>query len=310
MPVRSFVPAELYPRIQPRDPLVSPVDEMARVLDQPPPVSNAALPGDSLLTGRWIHGEMHDHMKPMSGHVVMTYYGATRDIAWREGADRRSTRTRPGAITLIPAGHAGKWDIKGPIEVAHVYLTDERLRLAAEGLYKGKPIELMHRVVVEDPTAAGIMRLLSNEPVTSEHSSKLFVEQAIDLLCTQLIREHSTASALKPVAPPRGLADWQVKKVTSYMEEYFNHEIGIQELADLVGLSRFHFATAFKLATGQAPHAWLTDLRMTRARQLLGRPGVAVTSIAMEVGYQTPSSFAAAFRKNTGLTPSEYRRLL
>lgn len=281
---------------------------MARVLDRPPPVAGEASPGDVRLTPRWVHGELHDALQPMDGHVVMTFYGPSQEVSWREGADRSITRTRPGAITLIPAGHEGKWDINGPIEVSHVYLSARRLELAAQGL-AGRPLELVQRILFDDPVAAGILQMLGNEAAAGDAPSRLFVEQAIDLLCTQLVRAHSSAAALDP-APRRGLADWQVKKVTNYMREHFCRDIGIQELADLVGLSRFHFASAFRLATGHSPHAWLTDLRMLHARELLSQPDLPVTGIALAVGFQTPSSFAAAFRKRLGVTPTEFRRAL
>ena len=309
MPIRSHVPAVLYPRIEPDLRLTAPADEMARVLDRPPPVAEKGSPNDVRLTARWVHGDLHDELKAMNGHVVMTYYGASQELFWREGAERSSTRTRPGAITLIPAGHGGNWDITGPLEVSHVYLSDERLNLAAQEIAGGRPVELAQRIVFDDPVAAGILQMLANEAGASGGPSRLFAEQAVDLLCTQLVRGHSSAGSVD-TAPRRGLADWQVKKVTSYMREHFCLDIGIQELADLVGLSRFHFANAFRLATGQSPHAWLTDLRMLHARQMLSQPELPVTGIAMAVGFQTPSSFAAAFRKRVGVTPSEFRRAL
>jgi AraC family transcriptional regulator len=287
-----------------------PAEEMTRVLDQPPVLAEAVLRGDTRLTRRWRHGALHDHLPEMAGHVVMTYYGAVQDIGWREGRERLSTRTRIGSITLIPEGHEGDWDISGPLEVSHVYLTEERLRSSADLLTGGRNFELLHRVAFEDPAAARILALLSDEAAGGDASSRLFAEQVIDILCLQLIRAHSSLGALPASAPARGLADWQVKRVTRYMEERLDTDIGLEELAALVGLSRFHFATAFRLATGQTPHAWLTALRIGRARQLLARPDLPVTGIALDVGYQTPSSFAAAFRKLTGMTPREYRRRL
>ena len=314
MPVRSSPGPEPLLRIQPdrfgESPENSPLDEMARVLDEPPPVSRDVLRGDTRLTRRWVHGEVHDTLKHMSGHVVMTFYGAAQEVLWREGGDQLSTRTRTGTITVIPEGHEGYWDIAGPLDVSHVYLTDERLRAVAEEMYEGKSFELVSRVAFDDPAAARILTLLGDEAATGDGSSSIFSEQAIDLLCTQLIRGHSSLSSLKAPEPPRGLADWQVKKVTGYMQEHLDEAIGLQELADLVYLSRVHFATAFRQATGQSPYGWLTELRISRARQLLGQPELPVTEIALEVGYQTPSAFTAAFRKRTGLTPTEYRRLL
>jgi AraC family transcriptional regulator len=108
--------------------------------------------------------------------------------------------------------------------------------------------------------------------------------------------------------PRRGLADWQVKKVLAYMREHLAEPIGLDALADLVGLSRFHFCTAFRLATGSTPHNTLVAMRIERARHLLASPELPVTAVALAVGYETPSAFGASFRKVTGVTPREYRR--
>jgi len=283
-------------------------DEIGRILDRPPPLATAVLRGDTRLTQRWAHGALHDHQIGLSGHIVMTYYGTPQHIDWRAGSARLSSRTQPGSITLIPEGHDGHWDIAGPIEVSHVYLTDKRLKSCADLIAGGKRVELMDRVGFEDATAARILELLSHEAALGDPSSRLFLEQAIDLLCMQLIRGHSSIGALPASAPRRGLADWQVKRVTTYMHEHLDQEIGLQELAALVDLSRFHFCTAFRMATGHTPHEWLTVQRIQRAKALLRDPKLSITDIALTVGYQTSSAFAATFRKIAGVTPTEFRR--
>ena len=283
---------------------------IGEILDRPPALVNEVLQGGTRLTQRWGHGEFHATLPGMATHVVMTYYGAAQESSWRQGLRRMAARTRPGSITLIPEGQDGRWDVEGPIEVSHVYLPDDRLQSSADVLAKGRRIELVGRICFEDMASSRILELLSHEAAHGDVSSSLFVEQAIELLCTQLVRAHSSQGLLEAPAPRRGLADWQVKRVTAYMREFMDQEIRLDELAGLVNLSRFHFCTAFRLATGQTPHEWLTALRITRSRELLAEPEMPVTSIALAVGYQTPSSFASSFRKVTGMTPTAYRRAL
>jgi AraC family transcriptional regulator len=64
------------------------------------------------------------------------------------------------------------------------------------------------------------------------------------------------------------------------------------------------------VATGHTPHEWLTVQRIQRAKALLANPQLPITEIALTVGYQTPSAFAATFRKIAGVTPTEFRRSL
>ncbi|WP_309086585.1 AraC family transcriptional regulator, partial [Chelativorans sp.] len=267
---------------------ISVVAEMERILDTPPDLVPRMLRGDTLLTRRWRHGALHDTLPAMRGHVVMTYYSQPQEITWQSGRQRAASTTRPGTITLIPDGADGRWDISGGIEVSHVYLTPERLQSCADPLTDGKPVELLGRVGFDDPTSARVLELLAREAAADDTSSRLFVEQGLDLLCTQLIRGHSTFQTLEPAAPRRGLADWQVRRVTAYMRDNLAEEIGLNELAAIVGLSRYHFCTAFRLATGQTPHEWLTRERIERARAMLAVSATAsVTEVALAVGYGT-----------------------
>ncbi|MEE2690621.1 MAG: AraC family transcriptional regulator [Pseudomonadota bacterium] len=283
-------------------------EEMARILDAPPAVSSEVLRGETRFTRRWLHGGLHEYQRPMAAHVLVAYYGDDREMAVRVGKQRFAGKTRPGTFTIIPFGRDGQWDYEGPLEVSHVYLPDSRLQACADQLAGGRPVELLDRVGFADPAAARIMQMLSEEAVAPDPSSRLFVEQAIDLLCTQLVRGHSSFGALAPPAVRGGLADWQVKRVVAYMRERLDEEIGLDELAALVNLSRFHFCTAFRKATGRTPHQQLMLLRVGEARRLLTIPELPVTEIALAVGYQTPSAFAAAFRKVTGATPTDFRK--
>jgi AraC family transcriptional regulator len=288
-----------------------PFEEMSRVLDSPPVELSERFSGDTRLTGRWTHGPLHDALPGMPAHVIIAHHNEGTEINLRTGEGLRAhAQTKPGTIVIIPAGHDGRWDINGIVDVCHVYLTQERLLNSAEALTGGRSVELLDRLCFDDPKMAHILTLLSNEHAASDPSARLFLEQAIDLLCTQLVRGHSTFGALPDPAPKRGLADWQVRRVTTYMRSMMEQEVGLDELAALVGLSRFHFCTAFRLATGRTPHQWLTGLRIARAKEMLTDPLLSVTEIGLCVGYQTPSSFAASFRRLVGSTPSEFRRQL
>jgi AraC family transcriptional regulator len=285
-------------------------DALGRILDRAPPVVDGSLRDATTLTGQWGHGELHDTLDGMEGHVIITYYGQPQDIVWRLEGRRLAATTRSGSITVIPEAHDGRWDIAGPIGVSHVFLPNARLQACADQIAGGRTVDLLPRVGFDDPMASRIMEMLGREPLTADPSARLFVEQAVDLLCTQLVRGHSSFAALPAPAPRRGLAEWQVRKVTAYMRDNLDQPIGLDTLSDLVGLSRFHFCTAFKQATGKTPHQALVDLRMERARQLLCLPGVPITEVGLSVGYETPSAFAASFRKATGLTPSAFRQSL
>lgn len=116
------------------------------------------------------------------------------------------------------------------------------------------------------------------------------------------------ASKVKGGAIRRGLSQRQLRRLASHVDENMDRRISLQELADLVSLSRSYFCTAFRLSMDFTPNEWLSSARITRAQSLLSETSASVTEVSMAVGYQTCSAFSAAFRRHTGMTPSEYRR--
>jgi AraC family transcriptional regulator len=106
------------------------------------------------------------------------------------------------------------------------------------------------------------------------------------------------------------LPDGKKKKVAQYIEEHLSEDVPLPALAELVGLSPYHFARAFKQSFGLPPHRYLTSRRIEKAKGLLARPSVSVTQIGFDLGFSEVSSFTNAFRKHAGLSPTEYRRSL
>jgi AraC family transcriptional regulator len=107
-----------------------------------------------------------------------------------------------------------------------------------------------------------------------------------------------------------GLAGWQKNQVRDYVEEHLDDNISLAKLAGLVRLSPFHFARAFKQSFELPPHRYLTLRRIERAKELLRQPDLSVTRVGLNVGFGDTSSFSAAFRRETGVTPTDFRRVL
>jgi AraC family transcriptional regulator len=92
------------------------------------------------------------------------------------------------------------------------------------------------------------------------------------------------------------------------MAEHAFEDFDLDYLASLAGLSKFHFHRLFRSATGISPLHHHINLRINAAQTLLRETKKSVVNIALEVGYTNPSHFAQRFRRETGLSPSNYRR--
>jgi len=279
---------------------------MAAALGLPPLVAPVALDDGTTLMGPWPHGAVHVRLPAMCSHVVMTAQGDQK-TSWRSGAARFCTRLNPHGVMLIPEGHPGVWQVFGAQTAFHVYLPDARLQAVAgeTGLAR---VELADCTCAADRVASRILAMLSASLRVGDAIERLFVERAIDLLCAQLIRVHASTRVQPERWRTRGLADWQLTRVTDYMRGHLDQSIGLRDLAAVVGLSRFHFCTAFRLAAGRTPREFLTELRIGRARQLLEQRAMPIIEVAFAVGYQSASAFSATFRRCVGTTPREFRR--
>ena len=89
-----------------------------------------------------------------------------------------------------------------------------------------------------------------------------------------------------------------------------NHSaaVTIDAMARVAGMSPFHFARCFRRSFGQTPHAWLTDVRLSRAKTLLSRSGTHVTDVCFDVGFSSLGSFSTLFARHVGLPPSAWQR--
>jgi AraC family transcriptional regulator len=92
------------------------------------------------------------------------------------------------------------------------------------------------------------------------------------------------------------------------MAEHMAEDFNLDQLAAQAGVSKFYFTRLFKNAMGVSPSRYLLTLRMDEARRLLRETKRSVVDIALDVGYANPSHFARFFRRETGLSPSDYRQ--
>jgi AraC-like DNA-binding protein len=87
---------------------------------------------------------------------------------------------------------------------------------------------------------------------------------------------------------------------------YFDN-LDLNNISDQANFSKYHFIRLFKSVYGKTPNNYLIKVRMDNAKTLLAK-GHSVLEASMLVGFDSPTSFAGAFKKNIGLAPSEYRR--
>ena len=109
----------------------------------------------------------------------------------------------------------------------------------------------------------------------------------------------------RPRLPSVGREKSPVARAVEYMRENFDCDLAVADLANHAALSPFHFVRSFRKVTGLPPHAYLTQLRLNRARRLLAE-GKPPTDVALAVGFYDQSHLIKHFKRAYGITPGQY----
>lgn len=107
-------------------------------------------------------------------------------------------------------------------------------------------------------------------------------------------------------ADKTGSSHATILELLAYIEEHYQEDIGLNELADLVGMSTAYLSVLFKSEVGTSYVKYLTDLRVKHAKKLL-KEGYKVSEVSELVGYNNYRYFCDIFKRHVGKTPNEYK---
>ena len=150
------------------------------------------------------------------------------------------------------------------------------------------------------------LSLLCREARNADSLYGLFAEgwamQALALLARV---DGSQAATVRPCG---GLAPSSLRRVIDYIEADLSRPFTIEGLAQVAGVCPRHFIRAFRESAGQTPLRFVYGLRLQRAKEFLLDPRRTATEVALDCGFSHAQHFSTAFKKATGVTPSDFRR--
>jgi two-component system response regulator YesN len=98
-----------------------------------------------------------------------------------------------------------------------------------------------------------------------------------------------------------------VQKAQKYMRENYMKEISLDDVSKEVNVSPYYFSKLFKEEVGENFIEYLTKIRIGKAKEMLAKGSESVKEIGLASGYADSNYFSRIFKKQTGMTPSEYR---
>ncbi len=157
---------------------------------------------------------------------------------------------------------------------------------------------------------AAIVNLLFVEVARPDRPGhRLLIDTALVQLSVVLLRIlHGNYSSRTIAASHTTAAQAQIARAVDLIHNDFQIDLSLDDLANAAAMSRYHFLRCFKTHVGSTPYAYLQQVRLQSAAALLRDSSRAITDIALDCGFTSPSRFSSAFRRRYDCTPSAYRR--
>ncbi|MEZ2144845.1 AraC family transcriptional regulator [Bradyrhizobium sp. DN5] len=280
---------------------ISPSDTVARLK-----VNGHGMTAESLrFTGR---GRIQNHFRAPVHMLVMYEKGERSEgETFVEGLPRSALRNLERKLTFVPAGREfHDWHELRGSQMRLMYFYFEPANLKALSKRGITDLPSAPRILFEDETLWHTALKLKTF-VESRAGDPMYFGSLGTLLIHEIVRFTCGMPSIQPQLQG-GLAPWQQRLVSAYIQEHLNERIPIGTLAQLVRLSPYHFCRLFKQSLGLPPHRYQTKHRVEHAKLLLAKRAGSMTEIGLAVGFSSRSAFATAFRKATGIAPADYRR--
>ena len=265
---------------------------------------------DSVAATRFRMGKVDISLPALHVPAFGVNYGQHMQLERTLNGRRQTASAVAGHLSILPPDAETRWMFDQPGDVALVFLNGELFaRAIEEGANRAsRSVEIVPRFVIRDLVLERIAHRLLKEISEPGSAGCLVAEELAQELAAHLIFSHSNFNPRRVQRAPT-MAPSKFKRAEEFILSNLSRGPSLLDIAGAAGMSLFHFAKAFKRASGQTPHQYVIRQRLLRARALLHNPRLPIRQIAKSIGL-THSHFTAVFTRHMGMTPSKFRDVL
>jgi AraC-like DNA-binding protein len=242
----------------------------------------------------------YDHAFPRHSHdrfTIGVFGSGNGTIRFR----RAKWKAVDGSILAVPPDEAHSAD---PIAdrgwtYRTIYPSTELVAYALEDATQAEAA-YFKQPILHDPALASTLLALHEELLSPEHG--LAAEETLLMSLRLLLTRHATQRIPIHTPPVSARA---VSLARAYLDDNFSQAVKLAELSALCDISPFHLIRSFRDIVGMPPHAYLTQVRANRARDLLVS-GEALSGTAYLCGFSDQSHLTRTFKRIFGVTPGAY----
>jgi AraC-like DNA-binding protein len=229
---------------------------------------------------------------------------------WLDGKPVPTKPIEPGELALHDLRRRPVFKVYAPINSLNFYIPRRSLDSCTDDADARKIDELSFTpgIGVKDKVLAALGDTLLPAFDRVDQLNKLFVDHVTSAVVAHIAHVFGGMGPKKKL-PRGGLAVWQERRVKEFIDGNLDGEISVTQIASVCGLSRHHFSRAFRQSTGMAPHQWLLQRRVDKAKQLLRGAELPLSGVAAACGFANQSHLTRVFVGSVGVSPGRWRRL-
>ena len=230
--------------------------------------------------------------------------------------DGSPTCFHKGGLHIVPAGsiitlnpdeiHTGEPTTNKSYNYRMAYIPLEVVEELLHAVYGREGLVAYFRNIVTFDTMLSQRLLFAFQLLEQQSSNLLQTQIAFFQAITDLFYRHG-----QPNFPPRRIPSHPagMRKACDFIHAMAPNDISLDDMAEIVGMSRFHFLRLFRAETGFSPYAYLIQRRVEIAKELI-RDGHSLAQAALEAGFADQSHMTRRFKVTYGVTPGQYRQAL
>jgi AraC family transcriptional regulator len=239
-------------------------------------------------------------------HVFAVHLEGIAELEIADDGPFRLHRILPGQVSFFPAGAIFSSRTRAAGRFYTVSLTPQFMLNHALAPDATAPPRFVPQRGILDPMIKALCDRIRDEVNVGQSGGRHYVETLAHALAAHVVRHYTHTQPAE--GPPTGaLAPNQLRRALEYIREHLAEDLPLASISRAAGLSPFHFARRFKLATGLAPHQYLIHQRVERARHLLAHSATSLVEVAQQCGFCDQSHLTHHFRRIVGMTPRRFR---
>jgi AraC family transcriptional regulator len=251
---------------------------------------------------RAYEGKLH----ALSDSLMVLHRGGPVDITYTVGGKSVGRHIPKGGVFFLPAGHECDVALHAALDSTHIYLRSDLFAHSEAGAHNVLG-GLAPMYGENDAVLAHLAAAVGDTITAGLPASSLFVDPIVSAIANRFIAINYHTPVAEPGKQTQRLTHRQMQRIREFVEANIESDIRLEMMAGICGRSTEYFVRVFKATAGVSPYQYVLNLRIERAKALLGVEGASIADVALQCGFSHQEHLTRMFRRFTGVTPGRYR---